>query len=261
MFELKMVADYGTVPVPISKYAVLFVGLDGRMRARLNGGQIVDVVDGVQGIKGDTGQQGVPGAKGDTGQQGATGAKGDTGQQGVPGVKGDTGQQGAPGAKGDTGQNGINGINGLLGSVRSNFLDIAVPVAGALEMHSYMYAGSLLNKQVTALGMLVINSNGNTNLSVQLSLGGVVIDFPQFGSNGQRQWLLEVEAMVDARGKVWAFLKQSSTAVGGGAQQILFVKSSTSAGVLANGTVSLRIMGTGNALTASPQLVSIEVKG
>lgn len=52
---------------------------------------------GIQGVKGETGAQGVQGIKGDAGIQGV---KGETGVQGIQGPKGDVGAQGI---KGDTG--------------------------------------------------------------------------------------------------------------------------------------------------------------
>jgi hypothetical protein len=71
---------------------------------------------GIQGLKGDTGTQGIQGLKGDTGTQGIQGLKGDTGTQGIQGLKGDTGTQGIQGLKGDTGTQGIQGLKGDTGT-------------------------------------------------------------------------------------------------------------------------------------------------
>lgn len=57
-------------------------------------------VMGPQGVKGDTGTQGIQGVKGDTGAQGIQGPKGD---------KGDPGVEGKQGVKGNTGAQGIQG--------------------------------------------------------------------------------------------------------------------------------------------------------
>lgn len=63
---------------------------------------LVDIT-GPQGVKGETGAQGIQGIKGDTGAQGIQGIKGDAG------VKGDTGPQGAQGIQGPKGEQGIPG--------------------------------------------------------------------------------------------------------------------------------------------------------
>lgn len=79
---------------------------------------------GIQGPKGDAGEQGHKGDTGETGAQGPKGDKGDAGEQGprgIQGVKGDTGEagpqgiQGPKGDKGDTGEQGPQGIQGLKG--------------------------------------------------------------------------------------------------------------------------------------------------
>ena len=85
---------------------------------------------GPQGVKGDTGAQGIQGPKGDKGDQGpqgiqgAKGDKGDQGLQGIQGAKGDKGDkgdqgdqgpQGIQGAKGDKGDKGDPGLQGIQG--------------------------------------------------------------------------------------------------------------------------------------------------
>ena len=67
---------------------------------------------GIQGPKGDKGDQGIQGPqgqKGDTGEQGIQGPKGDKGDQGIQGPQGEQGIQGIQGPKGDTGERGQNG--------------------------------------------------------------------------------------------------------------------------------------------------------
>ena len=64
------------------------------------------MVNDVQGPKGDTGATGPQGPKGDTGATGPQGPKGDTGATGPQGPKGDTGATGPQGPKGDTGAPG-----------------------------------------------------------------------------------------------------------------------------------------------------------
>jgi hypothetical protein len=85
-------------------------------------------MQGIQGIKGDTGAQGEsgatglqgePGVKGDKGDAGVAGSKGDTGGQGlqgIPGVKGDPGDAGPKGDTGNTGAAGTQGIQGIQGT-------------------------------------------------------------------------------------------------------------------------------------------------
>ncbi len=68
---------------------------------------------GLQGVKGDTGKQGI---------QGIQGLKGDTGEQGIQGVQG---------LKGDTGEQGIQGVQGLKGDTGEPF-----HIAGSFEIES-----------------------------------------------------------------------------------------------------------------------------
>ena len=69
-------------------------------------------VDGAQGPKGDTGEQGPQGIQGPKGETGAQGPQGIQGIQGEQGPKGDQGEQGL---KGDTGAQGPQGEQGIQG--------------------------------------------------------------------------------------------------------------------------------------------------
>ena len=69
-------------------------------------------VSGVQGPKGDKGEQGIQGPKGDKGETGIQGPKGDKGEPGIQGPKGDKGEPGIQGPKGDKGETGIQGPKG-----------------------------------------------------------------------------------------------------------------------------------------------------
>jgi hypothetical protein len=70
---------------------------------------------GLQGLKGDVGDQGPQGLKGDVGDRGPQGLKGDVGDQGPQGLKGDVGDQGPQGLKGDVGDRGPQGLKGESG--------------------------------------------------------------------------------------------------------------------------------------------------
>lgn len=281
--ELKMVAevDLATVPIPIREYALLFVGSEGKLTARLNSGQFVVVSDGAkgdqglpgaagaqglpgaagaQGLPGADGAQGVPGEKGDLGLPGAKGdegLRGANGAQGLPGAAGAQGLPGAAGAQGLPGAEGAQGLPGSVASVRTTGLDVVAAVVSQIQLHSYVFAGSLLNKIVRASAMLVANSTGNVTCNVQLSVGGVLINFQPFISNGARQTFVEVEAMIDAQGRAWAWCRQSAGPVGANASMGLG-KSASSSGVLATGAVVLRLVAA-NGLSVATQLASIEV--
>jgi hypothetical protein len=74
---------------------------------------VISGLQGIQGVKGDTGAtgaQGIQGVKGDKGDAGAQGI------QGIQGVKGDTGAQGIQGVKGDTGATGSSGYTPVKGT-------------------------------------------------------------------------------------------------------------------------------------------------
>ncbi|MCU6710971.1 collagen-like protein, partial [Paenibacillus sp. J5C_2022] len=70
-------------------------------------------IQGVKGDKGDQGEQGIQGVKGDKGDQGEQGIQGLQGMPGMPGTPGPPGMQGAPGAKGDKGDKG-DGLDGIV---------------------------------------------------------------------------------------------------------------------------------------------------
>ena len=83
-------------------------------------------VQGLKGDKGDQGEQGLQGEKGDKGNQGEQGLqgekgdKGDQGEQGIQGEKGDKGERGLQGEKGDKGDQGEQGIQGEKGDKGEN---------------------------------------------------------------------------------------------------------------------------------------------
>ena len=85
-------------------------GTDGAAGAK--GADGVKGADGAKGATGLTGATGSTGYTGATGSVGATGAKGETGATGLAGA---VGTNGTAGAKGDTGTAGTNGVDGSKG--------------------------------------------------------------------------------------------------------------------------------------------------
>ena len=85
-------------------------GTDGAAGAK--GADGVKGADGAKGATGLTGATGSTGYTGATGSIGATGAKGETGATGLAGA---VGTNGTAGAKGDTGTAGTNGVDGSKG--------------------------------------------------------------------------------------------------------------------------------------------------
>ena len=85
-------------------------GTDGAAGAK--GADGVKGADGAKGATGLTGATGSTGYTGATGSIGATGAKGETGASGLAGA---AGTNGTAGAKGDTGTAGTNGVDGSKG--------------------------------------------------------------------------------------------------------------------------------------------------
>ena len=85
-------------------------GTDGAAGAK--GADGVKGADGAKGATGLTGATGSTGYTGATGSVGATGAKGETGATGLAGA---AGTNGTAGAKGDTGTAGTNGVDGSKG--------------------------------------------------------------------------------------------------------------------------------------------------
>ena len=72
-------------------------------------------IQGDPGVAGEAGPQGDPGVAGDMGPQGAKGDPGDVGPQGAKGDPGDVGPQGAKGDQGDMGPQGAKGDQGDMG--------------------------------------------------------------------------------------------------------------------------------------------------
>lgn len=82
----------------------------------LDGLQGPQGIQGLQGTKGDTGAQGPKGdtgLQGPAGEQGLKGDKGDKGEQGLTGPQGPQGEQGPQGDKGDPGLQGPKGEDGM----------------------------------------------------------------------------------------------------------------------------------------------------
>ena len=79
------------------------------------GAKGADGVKGADGAKGATGLTGATGSTGYTGATGSIGATGAKGETGATGLAGAAGTNGTAGAKGDTGTAGTNGVDGSKG--------------------------------------------------------------------------------------------------------------------------------------------------
>ena len=114
-----------TLRVPESKDVVVPVaGIDG---AKGNTGEQglsgANGTDGAAGAKGADGVKGADGAKGATGLTGATGSTGYTGATGSIGATGAKGETGATGLAGAAGTNGTAGVKGDTGTAGTNGVD------------------------------------------------------------------------------------------------------------------------------------------
>ena len=76
-----------------------------------------EIAQGPQGIQGETGPQGPRGNIGPQGPQGNVGPTGATGAQGPQGIQGNIGSQGPQGIQGNTGPAGAQGIQGIQGNI------------------------------------------------------------------------------------------------------------------------------------------------
>ena len=81
----------------------------------VDGAKGADGVKGADGAKGATGLTGATGSTGYTGATGSIGATGAKGETGATGLAGAAGTNGTAGAKGDTGTAGTNGVDGSKG--------------------------------------------------------------------------------------------------------------------------------------------------
>ena len=92
------------------------------------------------GPQGEPGIQGPKGDKGDQGEPGIQGPKGDSGDQGEPGIqgpkgdKGDEGKQGVQGPKGDKGDTGPQGIQGISPSIPRPYLILTDRSDGQVDL-------------------------------------------------------------------------------------------------------------------------------
>ena len=114
-----------TLRVPETKDVVVPVaGIDG---AKGNTGEQglsgANGTDGAAGAKGADGVKGADGAKGATGLTGATGSTGYTGATGSIGATGAKGETGATGLAGTAGTNGTAGVKGDTGTAGTNGVD------------------------------------------------------------------------------------------------------------------------------------------
>ena len=154
--------------IEIGVTAPILIGLKETGPQGIKGDTGDQGIQGIQGEKGDTGDQGVQGIqgeKGDTGDQGIQGVqgiKGDTGDQGIQGVKGikgdtgDQGVQGVQGEKGNTGDRGVQGVQGPSGDNTKYAAEIiAAPTSGTLtlKLATETYIGTLTNANVFAVAL------------------------------------------------------------------------------------------------------------
>jgi hypothetical protein len=100
---------------------------------------ILSAVAGNQLINPIQGEQGLQGLKGDAGSQGSKGEKGDTGAQGPKGDKGDTGATGPAGPSGGTGATGPRGPAGESCECNETPIITLNNISGYIEKVGYHY--------------------------------------------------------------------------------------------------------------------------
>ena len=130
------------------------------------GRKTVDVlngVDGQQGIPGEPGPIGVQGPKGETGDQGPiglTGPQGPKGDTGEPGPKGETGLTGPEGPRGETGAQGLPGKDGTNGK----------------SAYEYAQSGGYTGTEAEFINLLA-NSVSKQNISLGIHSDGLLYLF------------------------------------------------------------------------------------
>ena len=87
---------------------------------------------GIQGEKGNTGDQGPTGAEGPRGLQGIQGNVGPAGAQGIQGIQGNVGSQGPRGFTGNVGEQGPQGERGLTGNTGAQ--GVSVTLKGSVDI-------------------------------------------------------------------------------------------------------------------------------
>ena len=229
MIDMKMLA-VADVATPGAGRAVLFVGQDGLMRAKVAGGQVVEVL------------QGLPGAAGAPGAQGAQGL------QGLPGAPGAQGLQGAAGAPGAQGLPGFDSV------IETATLNQSRAGAASLLIVSRPVGASLLDKMVRARA--VVDSSANGSITFVVNCGGLLFTFLALSVNGVRRNIFEATCFVGATPALCgAYCSQSSVTIGGSGNSLK--ASAVVSGALANGAVSLTLASVGQSCTT--RLAQIEV--
>ena len=255
MFELQLIdapgLAAGSVPIPVEGRAVLFVGSDGRMRARMPDGSFVLTVEGRQGGQGENGEPGSTGAMGAPGVAGAVGA------MGAPGVAGAVGAAGAPGVAGAVGAEGAPGAPGKVVSLHTSTLSQSRPgLAGGLLLHDFTFGANLVGRMVRARGLLSVNSNGSVGVSALLNIGGLVCEFSQFQVSGARLLRFDLDMHVQAVGVAQGGAYQGSAAPNATAAMVYAQRVAT-AGSVSTQKIDFSIKGNFSAVTVLS--ASIEV--
>lgn len=247
MFELQLIdapgAGAALVPVPVLGRAVLFVGADGRIRARLADGSFVLAAVGQQG------DQGLPGRNGFNGLPGTNGTNGSNGLPGAKGEPGTNGTNGLPGSKGDPGEV-VSLHTSTLGQSRAG-------VAAGLLLHEYTFNQSLVGRMVRARGLLsVLSAASSVNVSALLNIGGLVCEFSPFAITGSRLIRFDLDMHVQAAAQAQGGGYQGTSALNA-AMAMIYAQRLSLANAVTNQTVQFSIKGSLSAVTVLA--ASIEV--
>ena len=187
MLDLKMIAAQALlVPVPVPGRAVVFISIDGRVRARMSDGAFIDPLAGPAGapgaastVAGPVGPAGAPGAAstvaGPAGPAGAPGAASTVaGPAGPAGAQGMAGVAGAVGATGPAGPAGSQVVAHMAigaycmlspGAATASGVDVVAPAA-VLSQVSWTSAGAIVKTAGVTAGTY-------RNMGPSVSGGGV----------------------------------------------------------------------------------------
>ncbi len=253
MIDMKLIAN-SEAATPGQGRAILFVGIDGLMRAKLAGGQVVEVLQGAPGAQGVQGLPGNDGADGSPGANGLNGAQGLLGVQGVPGAQGAQGLPGNDGADGAQGAQGVPGVAGFESVTELATIGQARAGAAALLICSANSAASLLGKMVRVRAMVDTSVNGNVIFSV--NAGGIVFAFPALAVTGVRRSYFEATLLIGASVALSSGCSQQAHAALNGTANALFAHAAVS-GAVTSGAVSVLLSSAGQSVTT--RLAQLEI--
>lgn len=220
--DLKLI-DAAQVPTPGDGRGFAFLGLDGRLRIKMQGGAVIESAAG---------------QKGDAGLDGRDGINGINGTNGIDGRDGTDGLRGLQGLKGDAGLDGKNPLGSILGF--NEFLNLNGPIAAS---NSVLIALKNFENLLTNGGIhcvALVDCSASASISFSLNCGGMIFTTGVLTFTGARRVSVDFRAALAsslANSFCWHSLQGAAVGAAIGAS---FNSINASGGLPTSGVVELR---------------------